>query len=117
MGQGGSWAEAERSGVGVGWTRHSWGCLCVPGTAVSNPFCSFCGAIISPILQIGQRRPEQLADLPRALQLSKWQRQGVNSGQCDSSALMSSPWHHLPDGAWFLPRLPFPLVSCGVEWG
>ncbi|XP_077635440.1 GH3 domain-containing protein isoform X3 [Crocuta crocuta] len=39
---------------------------CVPGT-VSNPVCIFCEAVIVPILQTGERSPEQLADLHRAL--------------------------------------------------
>lgn len=88
---------------------------CVPDT-VSNPVYIFCEAVIIPILQTGERSPEQLADLPRALRLTKCQSQGPTSGQCDSKALMLSPLHHLPDGSWLLPRLPFSWVSCAVEW-
>lgn len=111
LGQGGSWDGAEALGSGLDTAFLS--SLCVPGTE-SIPFRSFCGAIITPILQTGQRSPEQLADLPRALQLTKWQSQGPNSGQCDSEALMSYPLHHLPDRSWLPPRLPFFL---GFWWG
>ncbi|XP_043440436.1 GH3 domain-containing protein isoform X1 [Prionailurus bengalensis] len=52
---------------------------CVPGT-VSNPVYIFCEAVIIPILQTGDRSPEQLADLPRALRLTKCQSQGPTSG-------------------------------------
>lgn len=114
LGQGGSRDGAEALGSGL--DKAFLSSLCVPGTE-SIPFRSFCGAIITPILQTGQRSPEQLADLPRALQLTKWQSQGPNSGQCDSEALMSYPLHHLPDRSWLPPRLPFSLVSGGVERG